>query len=346
MRSGSIPSMRRPSKTISPRVTWPSSDLSRPEMAFSVVDLPAPLAPSSVTTAPCGTSRLKPRRTRMTSSYMTSTLRTASSGAAPAAGTAPMWFGCKVIHAPRIHIFRPHPEEVASAAVSKDGAAPALPFETPPSAAPQGEEQGRKPGRECLSPAAPLGLARQVDGRHLLELDRAVLDEIAERRIRRTGHLGAIEAHRQRRTVVGFAPGRRIAHALHARRHPVLLLIEALLHVGPGDAAVLAGPIHGFLEIHGGADRGHVVHGSIRRAGGVGDFRDLHQRFHAGRITAPDDGRAQWKHDAIGSLAGGFGGVLVHPPDVAEELHLGSDVLAGLEHRDVGAGGVAEIGVV
>ena len=66
--SGSMPSMRSPSNMISPRVTSPSSVLSRPEIAFSVVDLPAPLAPSSATIAPLGTSRLRPRSTRMTSS--------------------------------------------------------------------------------------------------------------------------------------------------------------------------------------------------------------------------------------------------------------------------------------
>ena len=50
--SGSMPLMRSPLKTISPRVTSPSSVLSSPEIAFSVVDLPAPLAPSSATIAP------------------------------------------------------------------------------------------------------------------------------------------------------------------------------------------------------------------------------------------------------------------------------------------------------
>src|ERR1700753_490439 len=77
--------MRARLKIISPRVTSPSSVLSNPEIAFSVVDLPAPLAPSKATIAPCGTSRLKPRSTRMTSSYTTSMLRTASSGAGGAA---------------------------------------------------------------------------------------------------------------------------------------------------------------------------------------------------------------------------------------------------------------------
>ena len=60
IRSGSVPSTRRPSNTISPRVTAPFSDLSKPEMALSVVDLPAPLAPSSATTEPCGTVEAEP----------------------------------------------------------------------------------------------------------------------------------------------------------------------------------------------------------------------------------------------------------------------------------------------
>ena len=62
-----MPSMRCPSKTTSPRVTSPSSVLRRPEIAFSVVDLPAPLAPSSATMWPFGTRKESPRSTRMTS---------------------------------------------------------------------------------------------------------------------------------------------------------------------------------------------------------------------------------------------------------------------------------------
>src|SRR5262245_16156663 len=94
-----------------------------------------------------------------------------------------------------------------------------------------------KPTSEAMSPPLPLGLARQVDGGDLLELDGAVLHQVAERRVGRARHLGAIEAHRERRTVVGLGPGRRDAHALHAGRHPVLLLVKALLDVGPRDAA-------------------------------------------------------------------------------------------------------------
>ena len=64
---GSTPSMRSPWKRTSPRVTRPSSVFSRPEMALSVVDFPAPLAPSRATIAPCFTSSDRPLNTRMTS---------------------------------------------------------------------------------------------------------------------------------------------------------------------------------------------------------------------------------------------------------------------------------------
>jgi hypothetical protein len=43
-----------PSKMIEPSVTSPCSVGSRPEIALSVVDLPAPLEPSSATILPCG----------------------------------------------------------------------------------------------------------------------------------------------------------------------------------------------------------------------------------------------------------------------------------------------------
>ncbi len=87
--SGSMPLIRSPSNRMSPRVTSPSSVFSRPEIAFSVVDLPAPLAPSKATIAPFGTSRLRPRSTRMTSSYTTSIFFTDNSGAVTAAGVGP-----------------------------------------------------------------------------------------------------------------------------------------------------------------------------------------------------------------------------------------------------------------
>ena len=51
-------------------------------MAFNVVDLPAPLAPSSATIPPGFTSSDTPFSTRMTWSYMTSMLLTARMGVA------------------------------------------------------------------------------------------------------------------------------------------------------------------------------------------------------------------------------------------------------------------------
>ena len=47
-----MPSMRLPSKLMVPLVTSPRSVRSTPEIAFSVVVLPAPLAPSSVVMEP------------------------------------------------------------------------------------------------------------------------------------------------------------------------------------------------------------------------------------------------------------------------------------------------------
>ena len=65
--SGSVLSMRSPQKVIEPSVTFPSSLLSRPEIALSVVDLPPPLPPSSATILPGSTLSDIPLRTRMTS---------------------------------------------------------------------------------------------------------------------------------------------------------------------------------------------------------------------------------------------------------------------------------------
>ena len=61
-----MPSMRRSSSWIVPLVTSPRSVRSTPEMALSVVVLPAPLAPSRVVIAPSPTSIDTPFRTRMT----------------------------------------------------------------------------------------------------------------------------------------------------------------------------------------------------------------------------------------------------------------------------------------
>src|SRR5438132_14164502 len=77
------------------------------------------------------------------------------------------------------------------------------------------------------SPTLPFGLARQLDRRHFLELDRAVLDEIVERRVGRTRDLHAVEVHGERGPMIGVGPGRGQADALHAGRHPALFLTEA-----------------------------------------------------------------------------------------------------------------------
>ena len=66
--SGGRRSIRSPSNSIVPSVTSPSSAASSPEMAFRVVDLPAPFEPSNATMLPFGTVRERPFRTRITSS--------------------------------------------------------------------------------------------------------------------------------------------------------------------------------------------------------------------------------------------------------------------------------------
>src|SRR5258705_9674439 len=72
MRFGGTRVISSPSTETLPRVMAPSSTASRPEIAFSVVDLPAPLAPSSAVMPPRRASRLSPRSTRMTSLKTTS----------------------------------------------------------------------------------------------------------------------------------------------------------------------------------------------------------------------------------------------------------------------------------
>ena len=58
--------MRAPAKVIEPLVTSPRSARNRLEMAFKVVVLPAPLAPSSATMPRSGTESETPFNTRMT----------------------------------------------------------------------------------------------------------------------------------------------------------------------------------------------------------------------------------------------------------------------------------------
>src|SRR4051794_21882239 len=89
-------------------------------------------------------------------------------------------------------------------------------------------------GRPVRSPAEPVALARQVDGLDLLKLDRAFLDEIAQRRVRRTGNFHAIEIDLERAAMVLLGPCRGIADAVHARRDPVGLLVKTLLDVLAG----------------------------------------------------------------------------------------------------------------
>src|SRR5262249_53156404 len=90
MRSGARRVISSPSKVTRPRVMAPSSLASRPEIAFSVVDLPAPLAPSSAVMPPRRAERLSPRSTRMTSLNTTSTFSTSRMGPAPDAAAASM----------------------------------------------------------------------------------------------------------------------------------------------------------------------------------------------------------------------------------------------------------------
>src|SRR6202012_5710944 len=105
-------------------------------------------------------------------------------------------------------------------------------------------------------------------------------------------------------------------------------------------------PVECFPHVQRRADARDVVHGAIDLAGGVGDLGDLHHGLHAGRIAAPAHSGAQREDHAVGGVAGGLGGILVHAPDVAEKLNVHARGLAGFHHRDVGGGGVAEIGVV
>ena len=60
-------SIRWPSKVTVPLVTSPSWMPSKPEIARSVVVLPAPFAPSNATILPSGTTIDSPRSTRITS---------------------------------------------------------------------------------------------------------------------------------------------------------------------------------------------------------------------------------------------------------------------------------------
>src|ERR1700733_3550192 len=118
-----------------------------------------------------------------------------------------------------------------------------------------------------ILPPKPFRLARQFDGLDLLELDGALLDEVVEVAVGRTGYFGAIEIDLERAAVVLVGPGGRIADAFHASRHPIGLLVEALCDIVAARATVLDRPVDGFLHVERGADAGDVVHRAIDVAG-------------------------------------------------------------------------------
>ena len=66
MSAGLAPTRLLPSKVMEPLVMAPSWAPSRPVTARAVVLLPAPLAPSSATIEPSGTSMDSPRNDRIT----------------------------------------------------------------------------------------------------------------------------------------------------------------------------------------------------------------------------------------------------------------------------------------
>ena len=97
--NGRMPSMRRPSNSMLPLVTSPRSVRSTPEIAFRVVVLPAPLAPSRVVILPASTAIETPFSTRMTLSYTTSMLFS-DSMALPGSWPAPDHSAAEVCGAP------------------------------------------------------------------------------------------------------------------------------------------------------------------------------------------------------------------------------------------------------
>src|SRR5216683_4596738 len=114
-----------------------------------------------------------------------------------------------------------------------------------------------------ISPPKPFRLARQFDGLDLLELDGALGHEIVEVAVGWPCDFRAIKIDLQRAAMVLLGPCRGIADAVHAGRHPILLLIEALGHVLAGGAAVLGGPVERFLQVQRAANARDVMHGTI-----------------------------------------------------------------------------------
>src|SRR5260221_13810750 len=117
---------------------------------------------------------------------------------------------------------------------------------------------------ESASPPKPFRLARQLDGLDLLELDAALGHEIVDIAVGRTGDFRAIEIDLERAAMVLLGPGRGIADAFHAGRHPILLLVEALGDVLAGGAAVLGGPVERFLHVQRAANGGDVMNGTVK----------------------------------------------------------------------------------
>src|SRR5205814_8041336 len=112
------------------------------------------------------------------------------------------------------------------------------------------------PSASLNLPAEPFRLARQLNGLDLFELDGALLDQVVEVAVGRTRNLRTIEVDLECAAVVLFGPGRGIADAFHAGRHPAGLLVEALGDVLAGGAAVLDGPVQRFLHVQRRTDRG------------------------------------------------------------------------------------------
>src|SRR6478736_1335262 len=129
-------------------------------------------------------------------------LRTESNGSAPVAALSFARLVAIVIAGPRESAFRP--VVLATLSIISPGHAP-------------------------TSPALPFGFARQLDRRHLLELDRAVLDPVVERRVGRARELHGREVHGERLAMAGVGPAGRQAGARRARPHPIPCLLDAPL---------------------------------------------------------------------------------------------------------------------
>src|ERR1700687_3787351 len=136
------------------------------------------------------------------------------------------------------------------------------------------------PGATFRLPPKPFRLARQLDGLDLLKLDGALGHEIVEVAIGWTCDFRTIEIDLERAAMILVGPGRGIADAFHAGRHPILLLVKTLGDVLAGRAAVLGGPVEGFLHVHRAAAACDVMHGAINLAGRVRHLGNFHPGLH------------------------------------------------------------------